>query len=817
MNFNFDSGLIDTIQTIDCSSTPPLGGVAGVLNLEGTGALVLLQGNTDERPDGVGGMFRWNSETTLLEYYNGTTWETLSTSSGSVTSVDIGTTSAGLTVGGGPVTNSGTLTVNLSAGLQALHTLAASEGSGIVAQTGENTFTQRTITGTASNISVTNGSGVSGNPTIDLVDAGTPVSGSFVKITTDTKGRVTATTNVTASDITALVDDEYVNVEGDTISGNLTFTDGATVTGLPDPVNDSDAANKGYVDAVANGLSWKQSVRVATTEPVSLATGIEAGDEIDGVTLVAGDRILVKDQADLTENGIYVVQESGTAVRSDDMDATTPINEVNGAAAFVEEGDTLANTAWTQINAVSSIGDDPIEWSQFAGAGSYTAGTGLVLNGNEFSLDGPVSIENGGTGLDEAPAAGELLIGNGSGYTLATLTEGTAIGIDVASGSITINNEGVTSVSAGSGISIDASTGEVTISNTGVTSVAGTANQISASASTGSLTLSVPSTFVAPGSVEATTTLKVTGNTANSFLYSGAGGLVSTTAAPTNGQLLIGSTGNAPVAATLSSGNGISITNGAGSITIANTGVLSVGLEDTSANSIFAITNSPVQTSGTLTFQLATMAANLVFAGPTDGSEAEPGFRSLVAADLPDNAGLELYAENASSPVAPSATGTNAIALGSGSKQTNHGGLAHAGGYFTGSGDAQEGFYVLRGITTNNSATDLFLDGAGGSQRLVFPNNSVATFDILIAARRTDATGGGAGYRFVGVIKKDGTAGSNTIVGAVSKTVIGETNMAWDATVTADTTNGNLRITVTGENSKTIRWVATVRTSEVTN
>jgi hypothetical protein len=125
--------------------------------------------------------------------------------------------------------------------------------------------------------------------------------------------------------------------------------------------------------------------------------------------------------------------------------------------------------------------------------------------------------------------------------------------------------------------------------------------------------------------------------------------------------------------------------------------------------------------------------------------------------------------------------------------------------------------YVLRNETTNNTATALFLDGTAGTLRLVVGNNSVWTFDILVTARRTDATGGGAGYRFVGVIRKDATAGSTTFVGTPSKTVIGETDAAWDAAVTANTTNGDLRVTVTGQNGKTVRWVAVVQTAEVTN
>jgi hypothetical protein len=91
------------------------------------------------------------------------------------------------------------------------------------------------------------------------------------------------------------------------------------------------------------------------------------------------------------------------------------------------------------------------------------------------------------------------------------------------------------------------------------------------------------------------------------------------------------------------------------------------------------------------------------------------------------------------------------------------------------------------------------------------------TFDIIVAGRRTDATGGGAGYRFVGVAKKDATAGSVTFVGTPSKTIIGETNTPWDAAVSVDAATGAFRVRVTGENGKTIRWVATVRTTEVTN
>jgi hypothetical protein len=100
---------------------------------------------------------------------------------------------------------------------------------------------------------------------------------------------------------------------------------------------------------------------------------------------------------------------------------------------------------------------------------------------------------------------------------------------------------------------------------------------------------------------------------------------------------------------------------------------------------------------------------------------------------------------------------------------------------------------------------------------MVLPNNSARIFTIQVIGRRTDAVGGAAGYTFTGVIRRDANAASTTLTGAVVKAVVGETNAAWDATVNADTTNGSLRIQVTGEAAKTIRWVATVETTEVMN
>jgi hypothetical protein len=255
--------------------------------------------------------------------------------------------------------------------------------------------------------------------------------------------------------------------------------------------------------------------------------------------------------------------------------------------------------------------------------------------------------------------------------------------------------------------------------------------------------------------------------------------------------------------------------------------VTSVGLTDASTSPIFNVTNSPVTTTGTLTLTLQTQTTGKVLAAP-NGSTGQPTFRALVQADLTF---LRLYKENTATVTVPNPAGVNSAAIGSGSNATADntvatgegsnarvwGSKTYANGQFTAIGDAQSGMYILRNITTNNTPTVLYMDGVAATQRLLVTDNSVWTFKILVCARRTDATGGGAAYSFEGAIRKDGPAASLTTIGSVSKVIIGETNVAWDAAVTVDTTNGALQVTVTGELSKTIRWVATVITSEVVN
>jgi len=149
------------------------------------------------------------------------------------------------------------------------------------------------------------------------------------------------------------------------------------------PSADTDIANKAYVDSVAQGLDVKASCLYTTTGIVTLA-GL--GTQTNGdwpTSLTDGDRILVKNQANQAQNGIYAASASQWT-RTADMNTWS---EVPGAFTFIESGATLASTGWvTTAASTGTIGVTAMPWSQFSGVGSYLAGTGLTLTGNTFSI-----------------------------------------------------------------------------------------------------------------------------------------------------------------------------------------------------------------------------------------------------------------------------------------------------------------------------------------------------------------------------------------------------------------------------------------------
>lgn len=165
------------------------------------------------------------------------------------------------------------------------------------------------------------------------------------------------------------------------LTGTWAFTSG--VLRAAAPASDSDVATKAYVDALAQGIKWKQPARVLAISNVDTSTGLAAGQTVDGVTLVVGDRVLLTGQTTGSQNGVYVVPASGAASRSSDLDAGS---EFPSAAIFVSEG-TASETGWVCSNDAVTLGTTAITFVQFTGAGSIIAGDGLAKAGNTLSVN----------------------------------------------------------------------------------------------------------------------------------------------------------------------------------------------------------------------------------------------------------------------------------------------------------------------------------------------------------------------------------------------------------------------------------------------
>ena len=330
------------------------------------------------------------------------------------------------------------------------------------------------------------------------------------------------------------------------------FTSIYAVTGqvATSPSADIDIANKAYVDSVAQGLDVKASCVYATTNNITLSgLAVQAGGDW-AATLTAGDRILVKNQSAQAANGIYVASASGWT-RSADMNTWA---EVPSAFTFVESGTTLSDTGWVcTSNQGGTIDVTPITWSQFSGAGSYLAGTGLTLTGNTFSI----------TNTTVAAAA------YGSASQVATFT---------------VNAQGQLTLAASTSIAIAASqvtsgtidSARLSGSYTGITGL-GTLTDLTV---TNTITGSISGN--AGTATTATTATNLAGGASGSVPYQTAAGATSFLAVGANGQVLTLAAGvptwATPTVGTVTSVSGTGTVSGISlSGTVTSTGNLTLG------------------------------------------------------------------------------------------------------------------------------------------------------------------------------------------------------------------------------------------------
>jgi hypothetical protein len=275
-----------------------------------------------------------------------------------------------------------------------------------------------TFTGTVSGITAAMVGAPSGSGTSSGTNTGDQdLSGLVTKVTTVNGHALTSNVTVTASDVSL---GNVTNESKATMFTSPTFT--GTVT-LPTsaPTNALEAASKGYVDSVASG-SFKDAVKTATTAAGTFATSFANGSTVGGVAVSTGDRILIKNQADATQNGIYDVQATGAPVRSSDADNSPEGELKTGSAVFVTSG-TLANTQWAVNNSGTVIlGTTNLTFAQIGGSNSYSNGTGLTLTGSTFAIDTSTVVSKA-AGVIESLSGANLTSLNASNISSGTIAD----------------------------------------------------------------------------------------------------------------------------------------------------------------------------------------------------------------------------------------------------------------------------------------------------------------------------------------------------------------------------------------------------------
>ena len=584
------------------------------------------------------------------------------------------------------------------------------------------------------------------------------------------------------------------NLSAASSGANTDITSVALTTGTIStaPSSSTDIVNKSYADSISTGINFHAACQYATTANLGTVTysngssgvgatitnaGTQAALAIDGYTFTSTDvtnatRVLIKNQTTQSQNGVYTVTNQGSVstnwvlTRATDYDTSgSGTNEIDiGDMVLVISGTVNANTSWVQQTPLPiTVGTTSIVFIQFAAVQTYTAGTGLTLSTNQFSITNvgtantygsatqtPVLTTNAQgqvtavTNTTITPAIGSVTgLGTGVATFLATPTSAnlaTAVTDETGSGALVFaTSPTLVTPILGTPQSGNFSTGTFTWP-TFNQNTTGTAANITASSNSTLTTLSVLSL---PGSQVSG---NISGNAANvTGTVAVANGGTGLTTTPANGALDIGN-GTGFTRTTLTAGSNITITNAAGSITIAATG--STGVSTVTGT-------SPVVSSGGANpaISLATAygdtlnpyaskTANYILAAP-NGTAGVPTFRAIVAADIPT-------LNQNTTGTASNVTGTVAIANGG-----------------TGQTTASAGFNALSPITSTgdliigngvNSAVRL---GIGTSGYVLTSNGTTATWSA--------STGGVTSFQtsLSGLTPSTASTGAVTLAGTL--------------------------------------------------
>ena len=298
-----------------------------------------------------------------------------------------------------------------------------------------------------------------------------------------------------------------------TQDANNVSISGGSVTGLGDPSATSDAATKNYVDQAVAGLRTRIIAEAGTTANIDLTADLQNGDIIDGVTLVTGDRVLVKDQTDATANGLYIVVASGTASRDPEFDT---IAELSGQMIVVNQGTANDNKIFlctTDSNA--TIGVSNITYSQVtpANVGTVTSVGVADAGASEFTVTGSPITSSGtitlalntvgnsklGTGIDAAKLA-DGTVSNTEFQYINSLTSNAQTQIDSKIGNVSedstpqlggnldVNGNSIVSVSNGNISITPDGTGKVILDGISYPTADGTVDQVMKTDGAGNIT-----------------------------------------------------------------------------------------------------------------------------------------------------------------------------------------------------------------------------------------------------------------------------------------------------------------------------------------
>ena len=382
--------------------------------------------------------------------------------------------------------DTGTDTYNTS------ETLTFTGGSGIATTVSDNE-----VTVAASGITNANLSGSAGITNANLSTSGQATIGTTTIELGQTSNSLAGLQSLTVDNISVNGND----IATTDTNGDLTITpNGSGTITVPSGYEDragfqtNSLANKAYVDSVASGLDVKPSCRVATTANLSATynngtlgvgatltnSGTQAALTIDGITMVADDRVLVKDQTNAAHNGIYVVSNIGSGSTNWVLTRATPENEpeelTGGSFVFVEEGTTNQDNGYTFThNGQPTFGTTDLDVSQFSGAGQITAGDGLTKSGNTINANpdnSSIEISSDEIRVKALGITNAMLAGSIDGSKIENFI---FAGEDSVQGTVQIGNaleflagEGINTAASGNQLTI---TGETaTSSNKGIAS-----------------------------------------------------------------------------------------------------------------------------------------------------------------------------------------------------------------------------------------------------------------------------------------------------------------------------------------------------------